>query len=373
LDDLRRSTLVGLAHKFNRSDGTISFGNGSRIICGHYQHENDIDAYLGLEYDVIAVEEATTLTEQKYRNVRTCCRSSKAGWRPRDYCTANPGGVGHQFFRKRFIIPYRGQRQAETRFVPSTCLDNRFNNPEYIKVLQSLTGWQRRAWLEGDWDIAAGQYFTNWREDVHVIDKWDDRRAAQWFCSFDFGWKHFTVCHLFAVCGDGVIVLVAEHAAMRAVPEWHVQQIKRMLAGHNITSFDQLQYFVSGADIFGTESDGGTISQTYSGLGMTMTCAETDRLNGWGEIARRLGDMDNGRPPTFYVHRSCKLFIEQIAYLEHDPNKPDDVLKVDANDEGNGGDDAADCARYGLASYKATREVRSAAPMGFGTFAGSSL
>ena len=35
--------------------------------------------------------------------------------------------------------------------------DNRWNNPEYVRVLQNLTGWQKRAWLDGDWDIAAGQ------------------------------------------------------------------------------------------------------------------------------------------------------------------------------------------------------------------------
>ena len=31
--------------------------------------------------------------------------------------------------------------------------------------------------------------------------------------------------------------------------------------------------------------------------------------------------------------------------LQHDPNRPEDVLKVDADEDGVG-DDAADCARY---------------------------
>jgi hypothetical protein len=57
--------------------------------------------------------------------------------------------------------------------------DNRFNNPEYTKVLENLTGWQKRAWLDGDWDIAAGQFFTTFRRDVHVIDDFDDTRARR--------------------------------------------------------------------------------------------------------------------------------------------------------------------------------------------------
>ena len=36
--------------------------------------------------------------------------------------------------------------------------------------------------------------------------------------------------------------------------------------------------------------------------------------------------------------------------LQHDPNRPEDVLKVDADEEGTGGDDAADACRYLVAT-----------------------
>jgi len=36
--------------------------------------------------------------------------------------------------------------------------------------------------------------------------------------------------------------------------------------------------------------------------------------------------------------------------LQHDPNRPEDVLKVDADEDGVGGDDAADCFRYLVAT-----------------------
>ncbi len=48
--------------------------------------------------------------------------------------------------------------------------------------------------------------------------------------------------------------------------------------------------------------------------------------------------------------------IERLPALQHDPNRPEDVLKVDADEDGVGGDDAADALRY-LAATKA-REVR---------------
>jgi hypothetical protein len=36
--------------------------------------------------------------------------------------------------------------------------------------------------------------------------------------------------------------------------------------------------------------------------------------------------------------------------LQHDPNRPEDVLKVDADEEGVGGDDCADALRYLVAT-----------------------
>src|SRR5215510_12126545 len=76
-EDLRRRLFGKLTHEFSAFRGVLTFANGSRIIAGHFQNEKDIDAYLGLEYDVIGIEEATTLTSRKYQDITTCCRSSK--------------------------------------------------------------------------------------------------------------------------------------------------------------------------------------------------------------------------------------------------------------------------------------------------------
>src|SRR6266850_8031239 len=60
-EDLRLRLFPRLKHEFSAHRGILTFANGSRIIAGHFQSEKDIDAYLGLEYDVIGIEEATTL------------------------------------------------------------------------------------------------------------------------------------------------------------------------------------------------------------------------------------------------------------------------------------------------------------------------
>src|SRR5512136_3060683 len=134
-EDLRRRLFGRLPHEFSAFRGILSFPNGSRIIAGHFQAEKDIDAYLGLEYDEIGIEEATTLSSRKHTDIATCCRSSKSNWRPRTYSTSNPGGIGHAWYRSKFVAPYLEGRETDTRFVPARVGDNRWNNPEYVRVL----------------------------------------------------------------------------------------------------------------------------------------------------------------------------------------------------------------------------------------------
>ena len=140
-EDLRQRLFGKLRHEFSAYRGLLTFANGSRIVAGHYQAEKDIDNYLGLEYDVIGIEEATTLSARKHQDINTCCRTSKPNWRPRIYSTTNPGGVGHGWYRAKFIVPFREGREADTRFISALVDDNRFNNPEYKGILESLPGW----------------------------------------------------------------------------------------------------------------------------------------------------------------------------------------------------------------------------------------
>jgi hypothetical protein len=143
--DLSKSVLRRVPHKLT-TRGVIEFPNGSRIVAGHFSSERDIDGYLGLEYDGIAIEEGTTLSQRKLDSIATCCRTSKPNWRPRIYYSTNPGGVSHNYFRKTFIQPFRDQKETDTRFVPFTIDDNPHVDGGNRTFLDNLTGWLKRAW-----------------------------------------------------------------------------------------------------------------------------------------------------------------------------------------------------------------------------------
>ncbi|MEI6196856.1 MAG: hypothetical protein WCS42_21275, partial [Verrucomicrobiota bacterium] len=245
-------------------------------------------------------------------------------------------------------------RETDTRFIPARVTDNRWNNPDYVRVLEGLTGWQKRAWLDGDWDIAAGQYFTNFRREVHVVQDFDDTRAVEWFAALDYGFAHYTVALLGCRDGDGNTFIVDEHAERLWLPQRHAAGIKAMLARHKLgdrkLELSDLRRFSAGADVFSRQGDGTTVANAYERQGIRLKPASMDRLNGWAECAQMFGDPENGVRPTLFIHQRCKRLIETLPTLQHDPNRPEDVLKVDADEDGIGGDDAADCLRYLVAT-----------------------
>lgn len=349
LEDLRRKVLHGLEHEFTPSRGTITFKNGSRIIAGHFQHERDVDSYLGLEYDVIGVEEATTLTHRKYLDISTCCRSSRSNWRPRMYSTTNPGGVGHGWYRENFIRPNQRGTESRTRFIQALESDNSFNNSEYRKVLENLTGWQKRAWLHGDWEIASGQYFSTFRREHHVTDYFPRHEGLAWVGALDYGFTHYTVFLLGCYDSEGNWTIVDEHAERKWLPAQHAAGINRMLSRHGVTA-GELERISAGADVFATQADGRTIAAQYARRGLKLSKANMDRVNGWAECLELMGDPSNGTPGRMKIHQRCAGLLERLPDMQHNPAKPEDIKKVDCDEEGRGGDDHVDCLRYMLAT-----------------------
>ena len=375
-ETLRQRLFARLPHEFNASRGILTFANGSRIVLGHYQCEKDIDGYLGLEYDVIGLEEATQLTLRKYEDISTCCRTSKPDWRPRIYSTTNPGGVGHQWYLEKFIVPHQAGRETDTRFIPARVGDNAFINPGYKADLARLTGWQYDAWYEGRWNFAAGQYFRNFSPRLHVLkEDFKSPSGVDWFAAMDYGYTHPTVVLLGCRDAAGTIHVLDEHVERFWIPSRHAQAIKAMLARNDVfCSRDHLREhllarfpnacterenlwlhwqqrrtltkFVAGSDAFGSESSGDSVARQYRELGLSLKPANMDRVTGWSAIAQHLGDPDAGIPTTLFIHPRCTRLIACLPFLQHDPDRPGDVLKSNINEEGAGGDDPADALRY---------------------------
>lgn len=346
-NDLRRRLLYLIPHRYNGTTGVVEFNNGSRIFLGHFNHDSDIDNYLGLEYDVIAVEEATQLTKSKVEDLATCNRSSNS-FRPRMYFSTNPGGIGHIWFKKDFIEPFRRGAKGETKFIPATFKDNNMLNPEYVSVLNRLTGWKLKAWRDGDWDVMAGQFFSNWRRDEIVRDLGEPLRSNPIWAAMDYGFNHPTVVYP-ATTFDGLIYVFDEFWERKQLPKTNADGIKAMLRRHNL-HVRELREFAAGVDVFAQRgaADGNTIADQYADQGIDLTAADTGRINGAGRILELLGDCTAPTPvpSRLRIHPRCTRLIECLPAMLHDLNRPEDVLKIDIDEDGNGGDDSYDTLRY---------------------------
>jgi hypothetical protein len=105
-------------------------------------------------------------------------------------------------------------------------------------------------------------------------------------------------------------------------------------------------------DIFSRESSGRSVALQYAGLGIKLTAARMDRIGGRAEVLERLGAPEGGVKPTLFIPERCSRLWSCLLSLQHDPNRPEDVLKVDVDEAGVGGDDAAEGLRYLMSALR---------------------
>lgn len=51
--------------------------------------------------------------------------------------------------------------------------------PQYVQLLQALPDKERQAFLEGDWNVFDGQFFTDFRTDLHVVAPFVPRNGVK--------------------------------------------------------------------------------------------------------------------------------------------------------------------------------------------------
>lgn len=176
-------------YKYNQQQHFFTFPNGSILEMGACQYESDVLRYAGSEYDDIAIDEATEFTEYQFNILKTTLRTTRKDLKVRMFLASNPLGVGHGWVKRLFI----DQKIPDYRFIPASVYDNPFlmeASPEYVEELKNLPQELKRAYLEGDWNIYAGQVFSEFRHNLHVIDSLPiSLNDCKKIISFDWGYN----------------------------------------------------------------------------------------------------------------------------------------------------------------------------------------
>jgi PBSX family phage terminase large subunit len=347
-DDLISKVLRGRV-KYTKSGHILTIDGGSRIVLGGFDNENDIDKYIGIEYDVIIVEELNQLTEDKYNKLRGSLRTSKLNWRPRMYTSFNPGGVGHVFVRSRYVVPYRKGEEIITRFVPSTYKSNPYLNKEYIEYLESLQGDLGKAWREGEWELFAGQFFDEWRMALHVCNPFIPntlscviRGGMDWGSAKPFAFYLSTIEKLtYKEQSFFRAKTFFECYGIKKRPEEWSEEIREKLRLYDLTLTD-IGAVWADPSIFRKMNDmsKGIHDQFVDAdeRWRKMQPANNDRKNGWQVMRQWLSLAPDGMP-YWQVTSNCKHLIETLPTLQHDENNVEDV-------DTEGEDHAGDAMRY---------------------------
>ena len=176
------------------SDHLWQFVNGSALEFGYCDAESDVTKYQSAEYDVIRFDELTHFTESQFTYLISRVRGTN-GFPKQVKSTTNPGGVGHQWVKARYIDPAPPDTvtacEGGTRlFLPARLTDNPFlyqADRDYEKRLRLLSPHDRKALLEGVWDLDEGRYFSEFSAALHVVTPFPIPRGWRRYLTIDYG------------------------------------------------------------------------------------------------------------------------------------------------------------------------------------------
>lgn len=367
-----------LGAKYNEQKAEWKMANGARLKFVYLEKDVDAEEYQGHNYTRVYIEEVTNFPSPGPINKLKATLRSGAGVPCGMRLTGNPGGPGHNWVKARYIDPapggYKLITETETLiidgvsreislsrvFIPSKLGDNAIlmrGDPTYVmRLRQSGSEQLVQAWLDGNWDIVDGAFFSEFDHERHVLDTelylpCIPHRALK-FRSFDWGSaKPFSV---------GWYALVDEtwrfpaglelpKGALVKYREWYgacginkglkmpadlVAQgiVKREIGEH-------IKYGVADPAIF--SRDGGPSIAEVMAINKCMwRRADNKRKNGAEQLHIRL--QGEGVPMLYFLD-CCEDTIRTLPVLQHDEDDEEDV-DTDAEDH------AYDETRYAVMS-----------------------
>ncbi|MBR3845176.1 MAG: phage terminase large subunit [Clostridia bacterium] len=309
----------GSIAKYGERDRVIELKNGSTIHLGYCATDSDTLRYQGQEYDIIAIDEATQLSEYQFSIFKASLRGVNS-FPKRMYLTCNPGGVGHAWVKRLFIDrDFReGEDPADYKFIPALVYDNEVllrSDHSYLSQLKALPKRLRDAWLDGRWDVFEGQFFPELSEEKHVIDVHTVPKNVIRYIAIDYGFDMLAVL-LIAKDEGGVLYVERELMKKGLTLGEAAREIVRFIGDARV------ELAVASPDLWNRRQDSGLsgfeIMQSVCGMPL-MVAADDRRVPGWRVLKDRLAS------ETLFISRDCPELIASMQSLLCDREKIEDA------------------------------------------------
>lgn len=313
------SAMPGLS-EYSEKDKCITFASGSRLQFGYLARENDLLRYQGQEFDVIAIDEATQISENMFAVLSASLRGAN-NFPKRMYLTCNPGGIGHGWVKRLFIERRfrKSENPEEYMFIPAGVYDNTAlttKNPDYVKQLENLPEELKKAWLYGSWDVFSGQFFSEFDYSVHTCEPMPLAEDTMHFCAIDYGLDMLAALFI-EVCRDGHAYVCSEiYESSLIISEAAKKILSRAKNG---------TVFIAPSDLWSRQKDSGRdMASIFAENGVFLTKLRPNRTDGWMALKEWLKTDESGEA-RLKIFRGCENLIRSLPLLMHDKADPADV------------------------------------------------
>lgn len=331
--------------KFKEVEKLWQFPSGAKIEFGFLERDADVYRYQGQAYSWIGFDEITHLpTEFGWNYLASRLRTTNPEIKTYLRCTANPGGVGAHWVKKRYVEPaehntsFLGNDGLTRKFIPALLQDNPHlaEDGEYERMLQSLPAIQRKQLLEGNWDISEGAAFAEFEVETHVIPPFEIPSWWERVKAVDYGYAAESCC-LWAVIDpeDKTIIIYRElykkgltgEALGDTITEMEQDEIRSIAGVLDTAAWSRTGY------------TGPTIGEILVNKGHKLRRADKNRLAGKTQIHEHLRKNNVTGRPRLQIFNTCVNLIKEIQALPLSKSNPEDV-------DTHAADHAYDALRY---------------------------
>ena len=335
--------------RFKEVEKLWNFPSGAKIEFGFLERDSDVYRYQGQAYSWIGFDEITHLpTEFGWNYLASRLRTTDPKLQTYLRCTANPGGVGAHWVKKRYVLPsesneaFVGHDGLTRKFIPARLQDNPYlaEDGEYERMLNSLPAVQRKQLLDGNWDIAEGAAFAEFETETHVIAPFDIPSWWERIKGVDYGYAAESCCLWAAVDPEDQTIIIYRELYQKGLTGNALADKITLMEENEVKSIPGVLDTAAWAR---TGYSGPTIGETLVNRGHKLRRADKNRVAGKVLIHEHLRKrLQSGRPKLQIVN-TCVNLIREVQGIPLSKKNSEDV-------DTNASDHAYDALRYLLMS-----------------------
>jgi len=316
--------------KYKEVEKLWNFPSGAKIEFGFLERDADVYRYQGQAYSWIGFDEIThQATEFSWNYLASRLRTTDPEIIPYMRCTANPGGVGAHWVKKRYITPsppnesFEGSDGLSRKFIPARLDDNPYlaHDGRYEQMLKALPPTQRRQLLEGDWEVAEGAAFTEFDRNVHIVDPFEIPIHWDRIKGIDYGYASESACVWGAIDRDDNTLIIYRELYRKGLLATDLAQLITEMELNDPMSVPGV---LDTACWNRTGQTGPTVGETLVKAGHKLRRADKNRVAGKIQIHEYLKVQQSGRP-KLQIFNTCPNLIRELQSIPLDKSNPEDV------------------------------------------------